>query len=398
MAATDPSTQKAPTAQAPTEKEPTGTQREVANDAALHEAKVHESYGQLVWRRFRRSKAAIAGGLLVLGLSVMAVCADFFSPYALGEITLEDTFIAPSRVRMVDVQGKIHLWPFVYAQELAINPATFEPTWSENTDKMYPIELFVKRSEYKFLGLIPSRLHLFGVEPGGKIHLMGTDKFGRDLFGKSCQAGRISLTMAIFGTLISVAIGSVLGVTSGYYGGRIDNVIQRFVEFVNCFPQLPLWMALAAIVPRTWDSFRIFVIMALIFALLSWTTLAREVRGKVLSFRETDFLLAAKEMGASDRRVIFLHLFPNTLSHVLVILTLTIPAIILAEAFLSFLGIGIQEPLVSWGLLMRNAQNIQTLGQYPWMMTPVFFIIAAVLGFNFLGDGLRDAADPYATM
>jgi peptide/nickel transport system permease protein len=364
----------------------------------LRESEAHESYGQLVWRRFRRSKAAIVGALLVLALVLMAVFADFFSPYTLDEINLQDTFIAPSRVRMVDVQGQFHLRPFVYAQELTINPATFEPTWSEVTDKTYPVELFVQGSEYKILGLIPARLHLLGVEGEGRIHLMGTDKFGRDLFGKSCQAGRISLTMAIFGTLISVAIGSVLGVTSGYYGGRTDNVIQRFVEFVNCFPQLPLWMALAAIVPRTWDSFRIFVIMALIFALLSWTTLAREVRGKVLSFRQTDFLLAAKEMGASDRRVIFLHLYPNTLSHVLVILTLTIPAIILAEAFLSFLGIGIQEPLVSWGLLMRNAQNIQTLGQYPWMMTPVIFIIAAVLGFNFLGDGLRDAADPYATM
>ena len=227
---------------------------------------------------------------------------------------------------------------------------------------------------------------------------MGTDKFGRDLYGKSCEAGRISLTMAMFGTLISVTIGSVLGVASGYYGGRTDNVIQRFVEFVNCFPQLPLWMALAAIVPRTWDSFSIFVIMSFIFALLSWTTLEREVRGKVLSFRASDFVLAAKEMGASDRRIIFLHLYPNTLSHVLVILTLTIPAIILAEAFLSFLGIGIQEPLVSWGMLMKNAQNLQTLGLFPWVMSPVIFIIAAVLGFNFMGDGLRDAADPYATM
>ncbi len=170
------------------------------------------------------------------------------------------------------------------------------------------------------------------------------------------------------------------------------------MEFVNCFPQLPLWMALAAIIPRTWDSFSIFVIMSFIFALLSWTTLEREVRGKVLSFRASDFVLAAKEMGASDRRIIFLHLYPNTLSHVLVILTLTIPAIILAEAFLSFLGIGIQEPLMSWGMLMKNAQNLQTLGLFPWVMSPVIFIIAAVLGFNFMGDGLRDAADPYATM
>jgi len=380
------------------QKEPQAAQRAAADDTLLREVEAHESYAQLVWRRFQRSKAAIAGALLVLGLTVMAVFADFFSPYPLNEINLQDTSIAPTVVHFVDAQGRFHLRPFVYAQELTIDPKTFEPKWSENTDKMYPIEFFVQGSEYKILGLIPSRPHLFGVEGDGRIHLMGTDKFGRDLFGKSCQAGRISLTMALFGTLISVTIGSVLGVASGYYGGRIDDLIQRFVEFVNCFPQLPLWMSLAAIVPRTWDSFRIFVIMAFIFALLSWTTLEREVRGKVMAFRETDFILAAKEMGASDARIIFLHLYPNSLSHVLVILTLTIPSIILAEAFLSFLGIGIQEPLISWGLLMRNAQNIQSLGQYPWMMSPVFFIIAAVLGFNFLGDGLRDAADPYATM
>ncbi len=224
---------------------------------------------------------------------------------------------------------------------------------------------------------------------------MGHRQDGSDLWGKSCEAGRISLTMSIFGTLISVAIGSVVGVTSGYYGGMIDGVMQRFVEFVNAFPQLPLWMSLAAVIPSTWDSFRVFLV-AVIFAMLSWTTLEREVRGKVLAFRSTDFVLAAKEMGASDRRIIFLHLYPNSLSHVLVILTLTVPSIILAEAFLSFLGIGIQEPLTSWGLLMRHAQNLQSLGQYPWMLSPVIFIIGAVLGFNFLGDGLRDAADPYS--
>ena len=364
----------------------------------IGEFEEHESYAQLVWRRFRRSSAALAGAALVLGLMIMAIAAEFFSPYPLNEINLQDTFIAPTRVRIIDAQGRWHLRPFVYEQELTIDPKTFEPIWAENTEKMYPIKFFVQGWEYKILGLIPTRLHLFGVEGEGRIHLMGTDKFGRDLFGKSCEAGRISLTMALFGTLVSVTIGSVLGVTSGYYGGRADELIQRFVEFVNCFPQLPLWMSLAAIVPRTWDSFRIFVIMAFIFALLSWTTLEREVRSKVMALRATDFIMAAKEAGASDARIIFVHLYPNSLSHVLVILTLTIPSIILAEAFLSFLGIGIQEPLVSWGLLMRNAQNIQTLGQYPWMMTPVFFIIAAVLGFNFLGDGLRDAADPYSVM
>ena len=198
--------------------------------------------------------------------------------------------------------------------------------------------------------------------------------------------------------LIAIVIGSSLGVISGYYGGGIDNVIQRFVEVVMSFPELPLWMALAAVIPKTWSSGQIFLVMAFIFPFLRWAVLAREVRGKVLSLRETDFILAAKEQGAGDFRIIFRHLYPNVLSHVIVILTLMIPDIILAEAFLSFLGIGIQEPLTSWGFLMKSAQSLETLGQNTWILTPVIFIVVAVLGLNFLGDGLRDAADPYSNL
>jgi peptide/nickel transport system permease protein len=359
---------------------------------------VQETYFQLVWRRFRRSKVAIVGGLMVIALFILAIFADFFSPNPLRELNMEASFTPPTRIRFIDAEGNFHLRPFIYTQVVTIDMTTFVPTWEEDTSVMYPIYLFVEGWEYELLGFIPTNRHLFGVEEPGRIYLMGTDRIGRDLFGKSCEAGRISLTMALFGTLISVAIGSVVGISSGYYGGRTDMIMQRGVEFVNAFPQLPLWMALAAIIPRTWDSLKIFIIMSFIFAMLSWTTLAREVRGKVLSYRESDFVLAAKEMGASDSRIIFRHLYPNMLSHIIVVLTLTIPGIILAEAFLSFLGIGIQEPLTSWGLLMRQAQTIDVLGEYTWMMTPVLFIITAVLGFNFLGDGLRDAADPYATM
>jgi len=360
------------------------------------ETERHESYFELVWKKFQRSKPAIAGGLMILALTILAIFADFFSPNRLNELKMQAAFTPPQQIHFVDTEGNFHLRPFVYALVPNIDLQTLEPTWTEDTNKRYPIQFFVQSWEYKLFGLIPMRWHLFGVEEGGSIYILGTDKLGRDLWGKSCEAGRISLAMSLFGTFISVAIGSILGVVSGYYGGWIDNALQRFVEFVNAFPQLPLWMALAAIVPRNWDSFTVFIIMAFIFALLSWTVLAREVRGKVLAFRETDFVLAAREMGASDARTIFLHLYPNTLSHIIVVLTLTIPQIILAEAFLSFLGIGIQEPLISWGLLMRNAQTLQTLGVTPWIMAPVGFIIIAVLGFNFLGDGLRDAADPYS--
>jgi peptide/nickel transport system permease protein len=356
-----------------------------------------ESYVQLVWRRFRRNPISIIGALIVTILIVLAIFADFFSPTSIDRDSLKYAFIPPQQVHFVDEEGNFSLQPFVYAFETTLDPKTFQPIWVENKTKKYMVNFFVRTWEYKLLGLIPTNLHLYGVEDGGTLFVLGTDKLGRDLWGKACQAGRVSLSMSLFGTIVSIAIGSVLGVMSGYYGGRFDEIMQRFVEFVNAFPQLPLWMALASIVPKTADSFVVFVIMSLIFALLSWTTLAREVRGKVLSLRQTDFILAAKEMGASDARIIFKHLYPNTLSHVLVILTLTIPGVILAESFLSFLGIGIQEPLTSWGLLTRNAQNLQTLSQQTWIMTPIGFILLAVLGFNFLGDGLRDAADPYAS-
>jgi len=357
----------------------------------------NESYFDLVWRRFRRSPVSIIGGLMVLMLIFLAVFAEFFSPGSIYAVDLHSAFMPPQQVHFIDKDGKFHWMPFVYKVENTLDPTTFEVFWAENTDQMYQIKFFVHSWPYKLLGLFPTDLHLLGVEEGGVLYMLGTDKMGRDLWGKACEAGRISLSMSLFGTIISVAVGSVMGVASGYYGGTVDNGMQRFVEFVNAFPQLPLWMALAAVVPKTADSFTVFVLMSFIFALLSWTTLAREVRGKVLALRETDFILAAKEMGASDARIIFRHLYPNTLSHVIVILTLTVPSVILAESFLSYLGIGIQEPLISWGLMMRNAQNIQTLGSNAWILSPVIFIIVAVLGFNFLGDGLRDAADPYAT-
>jgi peptide/nickel transport system permease protein len=357
---------------------------------------VQESYFQLVWRRFRRSKVSIVGALMVATLFILAIFADFFSPVSISQINLDASFIPPQQVHFTDTEGTFHLRPFVYNYTYTMDPATFRVSWIEDTSKRYEIQFFVQGSEYRLLGLFPSRLHLFGVEEGGTIYLLGTDKLGRDLWGKACEAGRISLTMSLFGAIISVIVGSVLGVASGYYGGWVDNVLQRFTEFVAAFPNLPLWMALAALVPKTADSFTVFILMACIFALLSWTTLAREVRSKVLSLRESDFILAAKEMGASDARIIFRHLYPNTLSHIIVILTLTIPGVILAESFLSFLGIGITEPLISWGLMMRNTQDIQTLGQNAWILAPILFIVAAVLGFNFLGDGLRDAADPYA--
>jgi peptide/nickel transport system permease protein len=356
-----------------------------------------ESYFQLVWRRFRRSRISIVGASFVLTLLVLAIFAEFFSPTNIYQVDLDNSYVPPQRVHFFDAEGNFHARPFVYNYTYTLDPLTFRVDWVEDTSKPYEIQFLVQGWEYKLLGIIPMNLHLFGVEEGGTVHLMGTDKLGRDLWGKLCEAGRISLSMSLFAAFISVIVGAVLGVSSGYYGGRVDMLLQRFTEFIAAFPNLPLFMALAALVPKTADSFTVFVLMAMIFALLTWTTLAREVRSKVLALRENDFVRAAQEMGASDKRIIFRHLFPNTLSHVIVILTLTIPDVILAESFLSFLGIGITEPLTSWGLMMRNTSDIQTLGQHAWILAPILFIVIAVLGFNFMGDGLRDAADPYAT-
>jgi peptide/nickel transport system permease protein len=355
-----------------------------------------ESYTALVWRKFRKSKIAIVGGLITIMLVFMAIFADFLSPTDPVAPNMQYAYSRPQRLYFISSDGQLHLRPFTFTQQQVLDPATFLPRWEPDLTRPYPIQFFVQGYEYKLLGIFPSRLHLYGVEEGGTVFLLGSDKFGRDLWGRICLGGRISLSLAVAATLIIIAIGSTLGIISGYYGGWLDNLIQRTIEFMQSFPALPLWLALAAVIPITWNQTLIFIAMSAIFALLGWTGLARELRGKTLALRETDFIMAAKEMGASDRRIIFRHLFPNCLSHIIVVLTLTIPGIILAESFLSFLGIGIQEPFVSWGTMMREAQSLQTLGSNPWLMWPAALILLAVLGFNFLGDGMRDAADPYS--
>lgn len=354
-----------------------------------------ESYWSLVWRKYRRSGIAILGTVIVVILCLLALFPDFFSAGDPVRLNMRHTYYPPQLVRFIDLDGKIQIPPVAYGVKQELDPRTMIPSWVVDKEKPFKIGLFVQGYQYKILGLVPCTLHLFGAGGDGYVYILGADKFGRDLWGRICMGSRITLSMAIFGTIISILLGSTLGIMSGYYGGWADNLLQRFIEFVQSFPQLPLWMALAAVIPREWDQLSVFVIMSLIFALMSWTLLAREVRGKVLAMRETEFVLAAKEMGASDARIIFKHLFPNNLTQIIVELTLTVPSIVLAESFLSFLGIGIQEPLVSWGTLMRDAQTIQTLGFHLWITTPVFFILLAVLGFNFVGDGLRDAADPY---
>ncbi|RLE10002.1 ABC transporter permease [Candidatus Aerophobetes bacterium] len=354
-----------------------------------------EAYIQLVWRKFKRSRTAIIGGVLIAIIAVLAIFAPFFSPYDPLKCEHRASFSPPQKLHFFDDKGRFHLRPFVYNLKLELDPKTWKRIYTEDKSRRFPVYFFVRGWEYKPFG-IPCRLHFFGVQKGGAIHLLGSDAYGRDLGSRILLGGRVSLLIALLGATLSAFIGSMVGTISAYYGGIIDMILQRIVEFLQCFPQLPLWMALSIAIPPTWSSLYVFIAIMMLFGLLSWTTLAREVRGKVLSLREQEFVLSAKEAGASDARVIFKYLLPNCLSHIIVVLTITIPWLILAESTLSFLGLGLQPPMVSWGVLLQKAQNLQTLGRHPWIAMPGIFIVITVLGFNFLGDGLRDAADPYS--
>jgi peptide/nickel transport system permease protein len=349
----------------------------------------------LMWRKFKKHRLAKIGGTIVVLLLIITIFAPFFAPYDLEEQNLRATYVPPQRIRFFDEEGKFH-FPFVYGLKRELDPKTYTLVYTEDTSKKYFIRFFTRSWEYKLFGIFKTNLHLFGVGEGGSIYLFGTDQHGRCLLSRIIFGGRLSLFIALTAAAISGIIGAVLGGISGYYAGVLDMLIQRAVELVRCFPQLALWMALSVAFPRDWNPIYIVYGIIGIFGLLSWPSLAREVRGKVLSYREEDFVLAAKAIGASDRRIILRHILPHTLSHVIVSMTILIPWLILGESVLSFLGVGIQPPMASWGTLMQKAQSLQVLGQYPWILIPGLFITITVLAFSFLGDGLRDAADPFS--
>ena len=347
---------------------------------------------KLIWRSFKKHVLAVAGGVILLFFYLIAVCADVIAPYPVTERHGEHPFAPPQRIHVVH-EGRLSA-PFVYGYSAARDPESRRMIFQTDTSQRYPIRLLVPSKPYKLLGLFTVHVKLFGVREG-HIYLFGTDELGRDLLSRTVLAFRVSLTVGLVGVALSFVLGLFLGGISGYYGGTLDVVIQRTIELLLSIPKIPLFLALAAALPRTWSPVQVYFGVTLILSSVGWGGLARVIRGKFLELRESDFVTAAKIAGATDGSVIRKHLVPSFMSYIIVDLTLSVPRMILAETSLSFLGLGIRSPAVSWGALLTAAQKVHVLVNRPWLLIPAVFVIATVLCFNFVGDGLRDAADPY---
>lgn len=367
-------------------------------DAAEHLTPEQERYymasqWRMMWRKLKRHRLAVISGVVLLALYASILIAEFLAPYALD--TRHTRFIhAPPQAVHLFHEGRF-VGPFVYGYRYHLNMDTLKREYAPDTSVVQPIRFFCRGDTYSFWGLFESDVHLACAAPGGTLFLLGTDRLGRDMLSRILYGTRISLTVGLFGIAISFILGITIGGIAGYYGGWVDNLIQRLIEIIRSFPELPLWMALSAALPANWNPIFIYFGITVILGLLDWTSLARAVRSKLLALREEDFCTAAQLMGARPARIIRRHLLPSFMSHLIASATLSIPGMILGETALSFLGLGLRPPITSWGVLLTEAQNINVVVLYPWLMLPVIPVIVTVLAFNFLGDGLRDAADPY---
>jgi peptide/nickel transport system permease protein len=375
----------------------TNQQMEVLISAEAEAVKADEArYGlsqfQLMWRKFKRSKAAIIAGIVVILLYLTALFANFLAPYGGDQRNTDFLYVPPMGLRFDFSTG-------FYVNELVkkIDLDTLLTTFTANPDKKISVQFFVHNQPYKLFGFIDTDVHLIGLSDKNQpIYLLGSDRQGRDVLSRILLGSQMSLTIGLVGVFISLIIGSVMGTVSGFYGGWVDNFIQRLIEVIRSFPSVPLWMALSAALPQHWPPQQVYFAITIILSFIGWTWLARQLRGKVLALREEEFVNASILSGASDRWVVFRHLIPAVLGHIIVISTLAMPGMILAESTLSFLNLGLRPPLISWGVLLNEAQNLETIRHFPWLLFPAAAIAITVLAFNFFGDGLRDAADPYS--
>lgn len=351
------------------------------------------SQWKMIWLRFRRHRLAVIAGIVLALMYLQVMLVEVLAPYNLHTRHVDYIYAPPQEIHFFH-EGKF-VGPFVYGLNFGLDLDKLQRIYTEDTSRVLPLRFFCGGDSYRFWGLFSGNFHLICPPEKGTLFLQGTDRLGRDVFSRILYGMRISLTIGFVGVVVSFVLGIFIGGLAGYYGGWIDNLVQRVIEVVRSIPHLPLWLALAAILPVNWSPVLIYFGITIILGLIDWTGLARAVRSRLLSLREEDFCVAAQLMGASPKRIIFRHLMPSFMSHLIASATLAIPGMILGETALSFLGLGLRPPITSWGVLLNEAQNINTVALYPWLLYPILPVIVVVLAFNFLGDGLRDAADPY---
>ena len=374
---------------------------DVLSEAIADERHYYAGQWRLMWWRFRRHRMALVSAFLLILLYLVAAFADFVAPYEATQRFRRYQQAPPSTIYWSDENG--FRGPFVYGLDQERHPVTLRLSFVEDREVILPLQFFVETEPYKLAGLVEIRHRLFGLGAAGDqarigIWLFGLDSLARDVFSRTVHGARISLTIGLVSVALTFFLGALLGGMSGYFGGIVDYVIQRVIEFLRAIPQLPLWMTLAAVVPKEWPPLNVYFAITLILALLNWVGLARVVRGRLLSLREEDYALAARASGAGDLRIIFTHLLPGFTSHLILSVTLMIPQMILYETALSFLGLGMQPPAVSWGVLLQDFRDILAIFHIPWLLWPAVCVLVTVLLFNFIGDGLRDAADPYSNV
>ena len=352
------------------------------------------SQWQLMWHKFRRHKLAIVGGAVLAVLYLMAIFADFVAPYPKEFRFSAFPYRPPTPIHLFDEEGNFR-GPFVYGVTSERNRETLRMMFKTDTSKVFPLRFFARGEPHKLLGFIKTDIYLFGVEEPGAVYLFGADNIGRDLFSRTIHGARLSLSIGLVGVALSFVIGVTMGGISGYFGGTVDVAVQRVIEFLISIPTIPLWAALSAALPRDWSTEMVYFGIVVLLSLVGWGGLARVVRGKLLELREMDYVLAARAAGVSELSIIRAHLIPNFAGYLIVNITLAIPGMILAETALSFLGLGLRPPAVSWGVLLEKSQNLVSVAVYWWTLIPALFVVVTVMAFNFVGDGLRDAADPY---